>query len=235
MRLIWEPTISSAQGVDRGVLYFGSSATLWAGLISVDIKTTESVDTDYYIDGVRRLVVQENGDFEAKVSAYTYPPELDEVSEPFGFTYRTEVGDHHEIHVVYNAVAVPGTASYVTSSETAQAMDFEWDILASAVELPDARPVAHFVIDTSQDESITEEVENLLYGSDISDARLPLFSELVEIFESATTLTITYNPDGSWTASGPDDMVWINPDGSFTIDSPSLTLGDDGRFTVSSH
>lgn len=235
MRLKWAQVNDIEQGVDRGVLYFGALAIPWSGIVEIKTSSTVETSSEYYIDGVRRLTLQKSGDFEATVEVYAYPVELESLTGPFSFTYRTQVDDHHEIHLVYNAFGLLQDRNWSTLSSSSDFSTFFWELISSPVDIPGVDPISHFVIDTSFDADLTAQIETLLYGSDISDATLPPMSDLVEIFESATILKIVQNGDGTWTATGPDDVVQVQPDGSFTITSPSLHFYDDGTFTVSSY
>lgn len=222
-------------GLDRGVLYFGESVVPWNGLTTVDTKDTGGVDSEFFFDGIRRLVFQENSDFQASASSYTYPDALETHDALFGFSYREELGDHHLIHVVYNATIKAGSITYKTKSDGADLTDFTWDIYATPDVVYGEGAVSHVIIDTSVDDDLTAEVEGVLYGTDISGAHLPTADELLELFEAYTTLRIKYNGDGSYTASGPDDVVFFNEDGSFTISAPTLVFVDDGVFRVGSY
>jgi hypothetical protein len=129
MRLNWDQASRAYEsGLDRGVLYFGAAAVPWNGLISVEADDTGEVFDEYYIDGVRYVVVQSEGDFGAKVSCFTYPDELDSIAGPFGFTYRVQVGEYHQIHLVYNAYGRMQAQSWSTLSDRQTTSDINWDI-----------------------------------------------------------------------------------------------------------
>lgn len=237
MRLNWDeaPRFYS-EGLDRGVLYTKGTGVPWNGLISVEEQETGETYSDFYLDGVRVRVVQDLGDFTAKLEAYTYPDELTDVSTvPFGLSYRTQHGDAYFLHIVYNALAIPSSRTLQTTGATQEPSTFSWDISALAESIPGASPAAHLIISSTDTPEVIEAIENILYGSDVAGPRLPPPTEVMDIFESVAVLHITYNGDGTWTATGPDDMIQVHEDGSFTISSPSLYFLDDGRFIVSSY
>jgi hypothetical protein len=231
------------EGVSNGVLYSGDTAIAWNGLVSVEEKAVGSQDADHYFDGRRLVVTQEIGDFEAAIEAFTYPDEFEEYSgyeklniyKRFGLSYRTQSSTGDKIHVVYNALVRPPDRKWTTVMRTPTPSTFKWDILAASVPIPGARPASHLVIDTEYAPWITEQIEDVLYGTSTVAPRLPTPAELITLFENATRLRISYNPDGSWTAEGPPDMVIINPDGSFTLRSPTLHYLDAGTFRVRSY
>lgn len=231
------------EGLDRGVLYSDNPAVPWEGLISVSEAEASSMDTDHYIDGVRTIVVEDIGDFRATLRAYTYPDEFNDYDgysesnrmKRFGLSYRTARGDGHRIHLIYNALVMVPERERITVSSSIDPGLFDWNISASAISVNGSRPSAHLIVDTRAFPDVSRDLEDILYGTDTTDARLPQPDELVEMFESATTLRIRYNSDGTWTAIGPDSWIQIQDDGLFTIDSPSAHhLGSSGAYVIDS-
>jgi hypothetical protein len=209
----------------------------------VDEKASGTVDVDHYFEGNRLWVSQETGDFEASVSAYTYPEVFAEYNgyserelyRRFGFSYRTQYGDGHKLHIVYNVLVNDGARSWSTVKSTVDPSLFVWDISASAVPIPGASPAARLTIEVGPDPGVLSIIEDILYGTDTEDPRLPDPAELYELYEAATLLRIVYNGDGSYTATGPDSMVQLLDDGLFELSAPSVFLNEQDIFTVSSY
>jgi hypothetical protein len=227
-------------GVDRGVLYLDGAGVAWNGLVSVDEKEVGTVDTSLYFDGLRYQIGQEAGDFAASVTAFTYPEEFlayDGYSEgsahkTFGFSYRTSDA---KLHVVYNAVVRPTQQVHNTSSGSAEVSNFIWDLSTLPADVDDLRPTSHLVLDTKRFPQVTAMLEDILYGTETTEPRLPDPAEILSLYEGLLILEIIYNGDGSWTAIGPDSMVQPYPDGSFDLSSPSLDRLRDGMFVVDSY
>lgn len=226
-------------GVSNAVLYFDGEAVVWNGLVAVDEGASGTQDVDHYYDGRRLVITQEIGDFEAALSSYTYPHILDDSEsrrKRFGLSYRTQHSSGYRIHIVYNAlIKSPNTRSYASLQRSATAPTLAWDIQASAVNIPGARPSSRITIDTETAKpELVALVEGWLYGTIDADPQLPEPETLVDIFEAATTLKITYNGDGSWTATGPDHIVVPGADGTFSISAPTAQYLDVDLFTVES-
>lgn len=243
-RLVWGQGARPVdEGLDQGVLYSDESAVPWNGLIAVKENDDSSVSLDQYIDGIRTVITQQLGDFSASLEAFTYPDEFiaydgysdDPSNKRFGLSYRTPHGNGHHIHVVYNALARPQIRSWKTLAAQTEPDAFVWDISAAAIDVPGASPTAHLMIDTNLTPEVIPTVEGWLYGTATEDPRLPTPLEFVNLFESATILRITYNPDGSWTATGPDEFFEIKPDGTFSITAPTASHLDPGYFDVRSY
>lgn len=232
------------QGVDQGVLYLDGTGVPWNGLVSVDEKESGYLNTDHYFDGNRLHITQESGDFEATISAYTYPDAFGEYNgyseretyKRFGLSFRTQYGDGgYKLHLVYGVLVRSDSRSWSTVAAVPEPSLFNWDIYGTAVPVPGASPSARLTMEVPRDPSVFSVLEDILYGTDTSDPRLPDPAEVVELYESATMLRIVYNEDGSYTASGPDDMVQIMADGRFVIDAPTAFLINEDIFTVNSY
>lgn len=231
-------------GVDRGVLYLDDTAVPWNGLVSVDEAATGEVNTEHYFDGNRIHISQETGDFQARISAYTYPDVFTEYNgysdvdeyRRFGFAYRTQHGlDGYKLHLVYNVLVRDDERAWRSVGSRPDPSLFNWDIYASEIPIPGASPAARLMMESPRDPSVLEAIEDILYGTETTEPRLPDPAEIVELYEAATILRITYNGDGTYTASGPDDMVRLLPDGRFEINAPSAFLVNEDIFVVNSY
>lgn len=243
-RLEWSPLPwLYDSGVSNGVLYLDEVGVAWNGLTSVTENATGSQETSHYFDGRRLIITEEVGDYEASVQAMTYPDGFEEYNgysesqayKRFEFSYRSQHGENDRIHLVYNALIRPPDPSWASIKESLDTSLFTWDIQASAIHIPGARPASHLVIDTAfARPELVEMLENYIYGSSSSYPMLPPVDELVDIFEASMTLRIIYNGDGSYTAIGPDVNVPPEVDGTFDILAPTAHFLDQDSFTVRS-
>lgn len=194
-------------GVDRGVLYVGELAGVpWPGLVSVSESPRGGEARPFYIDGFKYANVAASEEFEATISAFQSPPEFatcDGVSsvhnglfatqqprKSFGLSYRTKLGNDTEgvdfaykIHLVYNALAAPSGRTNSTVGQQLQPSTLSWSITTLSPAVSGLRPTAHFVIDSrNTPEALLADVEDILYGSEVSSARLPSVAELLDMF-----------------------------------------------------
>lgn len=235
-------------GLDQAVLYLNNMAVAWSGLLSVEEKGGGETDATLYFDSNNRRIGQETGVFEASIKAYTYPDEFDRYTgyddvmtnqdrDWFGLCYRTQEADGYRLNLVYNARVLPGQISASTVTSASSVETFSWDIHTTPVEIPGAKNGSHLVVRT-YDARYPEPVsilEDILYGTETTQPRLPMPSEIIELFESYTIMRITYNWDGTWTATGPDNMVYETEAGTFEIVADTVLLMEDGVFQVSSY
>lgn len=261
-RIDWD-TIGSRYfeaGVDRGVLYTsGNPGVPWSGLTAVHEKPVGGGSVSYYIDGQKYLNVSSNEEYSATIEAFTYPDEFypcdgfghvqtglfvtQQPKQSFGFAYRTMVGNDvdpagaYKIHIVYSALANPSDRSNGTMTEAPQTTNFSWDITTTPSPMSGFKPSSHLVIDTRlAHPGAISDIEDVLYGSDTSEARLPLLSEIETIFDTNSLFVITDNGDGTWTATAPDELGAITmTDGThFSITWPSAVFITDTLYSLSS-
>ena len=240
-------------GVDRGVLYpkVGPGVP-WNGLTSIKETTTDTIQRITHVDGQKVRTQLQLGIFEAEVLAFTYPKEFEaydglglvvtgQPRQAFNLSYRTTVGSdtteaaRYKIHLVYNATAQPSSKAYLSESSSQNLTEFSWILSTLPVIIPGANPASHFIIDSAHiyPEAMTI-LEDILYGTENFESKFPTIEELLQIFEDTAILKIVDYGDGTWSATGPDDVVSSLDATSFQISWPSATYVDDSSYTIKS-
>lgn len=244
-------------GISQGMLYLDDgSGVPWNGLISV-AEGGDPGQESFYFDGTRYFSRSLGSSFAGTITAFTYPDALEpsvgiagiagaQLRKPCSISYRTST----EWHIVYNVLLSPSQREYVTLTEQINPLNLEWAFTTQPVKIPGGRPTAHVVIllDESDPDAISD-LEMIMYGTDDipgpdptdptqtifgNDPTLPEIMDIVEIFESHTTLRITDNGDGTWTAAGPDSVVSLTGPNSFQINADSAIFIGDGVYRISS-
>lgn len=256
-RLVWSVpgTRFYETGVDQGVLYIRNEpGVVWTGLTSVVENPSGGESRSYYIDGAKYWVATSAEEYEATISAYTYPEEFGECDgttkvrdglyatqqqrSPFGFSYRTKVGNDrngnehgYKIHVVYNAVASPTQRSYSSVEDSVEPIDFSWDLICRQ---PNLYEPVHIVVDSRYTDSIILAMfEDILYGNELNNARLPTYSEVVELFDTIVRLTVTDHGDGTFTVEAPSSAITMLEETIFQITWPSAIYIDEDSYNIS--
>ena len=200
-------------GVSNGVLYPQKSdgsydhGVAWNGLSSVNESPSVAEPTKIYADNIAYLTLISAEEFGATVEAYTYPDEFAECDgsaevadgvtvgqqdrKPFGMAYKTIVGNDTEknahgykLHVIYGATAAPSEKSYGTVNDSPEAITFSWELSTTPVEVADYKPTASITIDsTKADKEKLKALEDILFGSEESEARLPLPDEIITLMK----------------------------------------------------
>ena len=196
-------------GVDRGVLYPPSGVAVpWNGLISVNETISREVKS-YYIDGIKFLDHHVPGSYSAKLSAFTYPDEMDELisnqefvpgvfvhdqqsPKLFNLSYRTLVGNDiegmdyaYKVHILYNLMAVPDDVAYNTVGESVEPQVFAWTISGIPSQMIGIRPTSHISFDSRRiAPELLQTLEQQLYGTVEAEPTLPGIIELLGMVEA---------------------------------------------------
>lgn len=196
-------------GVDRGVLYpLDGPGVAWNGIVSVDEKTSRQVKP-YFLDGIKFLDHFVPGAYEAKLSVFTYPEELDEIlgthefipgvrvhdqrAGMFHLSYRTLIGDPlegldlgYKLHLIYNLTANPSDTSFKTLAGNTEAETFGFDLSGVQTSMWGIRPTNHLSFDSRHtDPAILADIEETLYGTTTVDPAMPDLVELLAELEEA--------------------------------------------------
>lgn len=229
-----------SQGVNSGVLYPKNSPGVpWNGLVSVVEKGDDSTSS-LFVDGQRVRNRNVPSTFAGTISAFTYPDEFDPYigmsggvtaqSRPtFGFSWR----NNREIHLVYNALAAPSENQYASTSGEINPITFQWDFTTLPVKIPGGKPTAHLVVMVDYTHAgAIEALENVIYGDSANDPSLPEPAVLFELFDAFATLVIVDNGDGTWTATGPDEVITMLDSNTFQIDWPSAIFINSTSYNI---
>lgn len=200
-------------GIKRGVLYLQSKdgtypeGVAWSGITGVTEAPSGAEATPLYADDIKYLNLRSVEEFGATIEAYTYPDEFEkcdgsaslgegitvgqQTRSPFGLCYRTAVGNDTEyedygykLHLVYGAQVSPSQKGFSTINNSPDAITFSWEMTTTPVEVPNMKPSASITIDSTKvDKVVMDKLEEVLYGTDEAEARLPLPTELAELIK----------------------------------------------------
>lgn len=259
-RLDWDATGTRyyEAGIDRGVLYVaGQPGVVWNGLTAVNETPTGGEPRPYYLDGVKYLNYSAPEEFEATITAFTYPLEFEvcdgsvqprqglflthQVRKSFGLSYRTMVGNDqsdsvgYKLHIVYNARVSPTDRNHETLKEQNDPDDFSWKITCKPPAMAGYRRTPHIVIDSrTTDPTVLSAIEDILYGTDVDTARIPTLDDLIAAYDTVSTMTVTDNGDGTFTVEAPYDVIRMLDSETFEITSNNAIFIDDDTYTLSS-
>lgn len=257
--LVWdqEGTRFYESGVDRGVLYLqDGNGVSWNGLLSVNEDSPVTDAAAIYFDGIKYADLLALGEFSGTLKAFTYPDEFLEfegileinnglfvTNQPvnrFGLSYRTKIGNDldgdqgYKIHILYNLLATPSQQAHETQTADVSAMEFEWTITSIPGKVSGFQPTAHLIIDSREmGELLLQDIENTLYGNEFDDAKLPPISTLTSFIDNWVIIRITDNGDGTWTATGPDELITMLDATTFQIIQANARYLDADTYVIS--
>lgn len=201
-------------GVRNGVLYIPtagvySKGVAWNGLTAVTESPSGAEATPLYADDIKYLNLMSTEEFGATIEAYTYPDEFAECDgsaalvdgvyigqqarKTFGLCYRTTLGNDvdgndygYKLHIIYGCLAAPSEKGYATINDSPEAITFSWEVNTTPVNVTGAKPTASITIDsTKADATKLAALEDILYGSESEEARLPLPDEIKTLMTAA--------------------------------------------------
>lgn len=199
-------------GVDHGVLYLPdetgvyNTGVAWNGLTAVTESPSGAEPTPQYADNLKYLNLTSAEEFAATLEAFTYPDEFgvcdgsvalaegvnigQQPRKMFGLSYRTKVGNDTEgvdlgykLHLIYGAQAAPTEKSYATMNDSPEAITLSWEISTTPVAVTGHKPTAILTIEsTKADADALSDLEDLLYGTASTTAKLPTPDEVLALF-----------------------------------------------------
>lgn len=202
-------------GTKKGVLYPQVNGTYpkgvaWNGLSAVSENPSGAEATPLYADDTKYLNLMSTEEFGATIEAYTYPEEFGECDgsaqiapgieigqqkrKNFGLSYVTTLGNDvdgnkhgYKIHLVYGATASPSEKAFKTINDNPDAIVFSWSISTTPVNVEGFDPTASLVIDSTKvDNTKLKALEDILYGTDSEEARLPFPDEVKTLVGEVT-------------------------------------------------
>lgn len=201
-------------GVKQGVLYpQGEGGTYpkgvaWNGLTAVTESPSGAEATPLYADDIKYLNLYSAEEFGATVEAYTYPDEFaqcdgsaeiadgvtigQQTRKAFGMAYKTTLGNDvkgsdygYKLHLIYGAMAAPSEKAYATINDSPEAITFSWELTTTPVSVAGFKPTASITIDSTKvDAEKLKALEDILYGAEETEARLPLPNEVATLMKT---------------------------------------------------
>lgn len=202
-------------GVSKGVIYPQAAGgtypmgAAWNGLTAVTESPSGAEPTPLYADNIKYLNLMSAEEFGFSITAYTYPDEFAECNgeralakgamigqqkrKAFGLSYQSLIGNDvdgdaygYKLHLVYGALASPSEMAHNTVNDSPEATEMSWECSTTPVTVEGFNPTSHIVIDsTKADAEKLKALEEILYGSEDAEARLPLPDEVITILGEA--------------------------------------------------
>ena len=183
-KLVWDQVGERLYetGTKKGVLYpFESNAyakgVAWNGLTAVTESPSGAEATAIYADDIKYLNLRSAEEFGATIEAYTYPDEFAECDGSAYIAPGIKIGP-----------ASPSEKSYQTINDSPEAITFSWEVATTPVEVKGFKPTATLEIDSTKvDADKLTALEDILYGTENAEPRLPLPDEVVALVGKGTT------------------------------------------------
>lgn len=204
--VLYPTKVTAAADITAGKAYTG--AVPWNGLTSVTDSPSGAEANDIYADNIKYATLRSTETFGGTIEAYMYPDEFaacngeatpegltgvyvgQQAREPFGFCYRSDVGDdsessidtetNYKLHLWWNCTASPSERQHQTINESPDAMTMSFEISTTPVTLKTTgmKPAASMTIDTSKLENGVNNAKfvallDILYGTSDGTTNTP--------------------------------------------------------------
>lgn len=200
-------------GVSNAVLYpqadDGSypKGVAWNGITAANESPSGAESNDQYADNIVYLSLTGAEKFEGTIEAFSSPAEFDECDgmkelskgltvsqqtrKPFGFAYKSILGNDikgndygYKLHIWYGCKAAPSERSHTTVNDSPEPQNPSWTVSSTPIAVPGAKPSSVLTFNsTTTPADKLKKIEDILYGTDAADARLPLPSEIIELLK----------------------------------------------------
>ena len=198
-------------GVSQCVLYVQEGGAYpkgvaWNGVTNISEKPSGAEASPLYADNIKYLNLISTEEFSASIEAYMYPDEFAQCDgsaelakgvsigqqprKAFGLSYKTALGNDeqgqeygYKLHLIYNALAAPSEKAYATINDSPEAITLSWELTTTPVAVDGHKPTALVTIDSTKvDAEKLAALEAILHGSEAEEARLPLPTEIQQLF-----------------------------------------------------
>lgn len=195
----------------------------WNGLTAVTESPSGAESNPQYADNIKYLNLVSAEEFSGTIEAFTYPKEFqlcDGTASPtpgvtigqqtrksFGMSYRTKIGNDlagqdygYKLHLVYGALAAPSEKAYATVNDSPEPITFSWEFSTTPIEVgtiagQDYKPTATLTVDSTEvDADALATLEEMLYGTEGTDPRLPTPGEVIAMFSGTVTVATPTTP-----------------------------------------
>ena len=194
-RLAWDEAGKKfyETGVDRGVLYTQATngtyekGVAWNGLTTITLSIMSAEELGATIEAYTYPVEFEKCDGSATIANGVNIGQQDRCS--FGLAYRTLLGNDinknnhgYKIHLLYGAMASPSEKGYASVNDSPEAITFSWEVTTTPVNVQGHKPTALVTIDSTKiPADKLKQLEDILYGKDSVEPRLPLPDEIITL------------------------------------------------------
>nr|DAR94785.1 MAG TPA: tail tube protein [Caudoviricetes sp.] len=200
-------------GVSNAVLYPQADdgtypkGVAWNGITAANESPSGAESNDQYADNIVYLSLTGAEKFEGTIEAFSSPAEFDECDgmkelsrgltvsqqtrKPFGFAYKSILGNDikgndygYKLHIWYGCKAAPSERSHSTVNDSPEPQNPSWSISSTPIAVPGAKPSSVLTFNsTTTPADKLKKIEDILYGTEAADARLPLPSEIIDLLK----------------------------------------------------
>lgn len=198
-------------GVQNCVLYPKANTgaydkgVAWNGITAVNETPSGAEATALYADNIKYLTLKSVEELGGSIEAYMYPEEWKQCDgsaelapgvyihqqsrRSFGLCYRSEIGNDvvgtdygYKLHLIYGCDASPSERPHSTINDSPDVTTMSWEFTTTPVKVAGFKPTSAIEIDSTKvDAEKLKALEDVLYGTESEEARLPLPDEVATL------------------------------------------------------
>lgn len=177
----------------------------WNGVTALNLTPSGAEPTALYANDRKYLTLMSVEELGGTIEAYTYPDEWAECDgsatvvpgmyigqqarKPFGLAGKTIIGNDTEmtkfgykLHLVYGGLASPSEQENATINDSPEAKTMSWEFSTTPVPVDGYESTSYIYLDsTVVDAEKLKALEEIIYGTDDVDPRLPLPNEVIQL------------------------------------------------------
>lgn len=250
-KLLWDELDKRffVAGVEKVFVTYKGRKIPWSGVKSISVSQSANKVEPLYFDGIVYRNIPSIGDTKAKINAYMYPENFEEINglvtkrgvtlhnqpnyTPFNICWKTRSSNESEvIHILYNVTSTVSDVEYNTDTNTVNPHTMSWDLHTASY--PTVSGSSYISIDSRKvSKEAFGDLELYLYGSNNIEPNIYDSDTIGDILSGTLGFDIikrssglnTIRPDGS-------DITGSMSSGLYKIypDSPMNKYKDTGLF-----
>ena len=177
----------------------------WNGLTSVSESPSGAEANKQYADNINYLTLYSAEEFGFTIEAFTNPDEFAECDgsavvngvqltmqdrKRFGFVFKSIIGNDtkaenngYKLHLIYCAKASPSDNQFSTINDSPEPITMSWECTTTPIVVDNSglyKPTSRLIIDSTKADSVKlKALEDILFGTETLEARLPLPAEII--------------------------------------------------------
>lgn len=186
----------------------------WNGFTGIEDNMNGGEENILWADNMKYAVLQSPDDYAGKLSVLQYPPEFTQcngeyqpvpglllTSQPrraFALVYRTEIGNGRSqeagymLHFIYGARVKPTTVERSTINNNPDAAKFEFEFYTMPITIAGYKPSSMVQVNSVQcSKGQAHAIENIIYGTETTESRLPFPEELFDLVNEVFLLNVS--------------------------------------------
>lgn len=183
----------------------------WNGITALNLTPSGAEPTSLYANNRKYLTLMSAEELGGTIEAYTFPDEWakcdgsasaasgvyigQQTRHSFGLVGKSLIGNDTELtkhgyklHIVYGGLASPSEQSNATINDSPEAKTMSWEFSTTPVPVEGYEATSYLWIDSTKvDAEKLKALEDILYGTESAEPRLPLPAEVLEILGATST------------------------------------------------